>query len=466
MQRFILALVLGFFSRSAPSHSPITPGAQLFAGAAPATLAVLAAPETLAPTRLTAPGDAAGARGTVAYRRTRLARGRVRHQFLFPSGEVVEFTDRPRGRREPARRARVLAFGGSQTAAAEPTSTFAAAARAAGLSPAAADALRFVSRHEGGFDAVNTWDSARFSWGFIQFAGGCGLPPALGHFKRHSPALFQVLLARYGVDVQPAADGRPEAVYVNSRTGAVLRGRAAEQAFGDEPLVIALFIRAGRTPEVRQRQVEAAIRHYALPALAGTYRSVPLARVLRSAQGLAMLIDRHVHEGNVGRLGRALEAALATGLAASSRPTPWSGPNWSRLETGVLDLAVQDADARTAVAALAEDAAGALYRAGHRGEPAALHAARAMLAGALETTHRWMLAGTRRERLLAGLPALLAETEPGRMGLFPAAARRQVLAAAAAQVRGLVTGLRYEYAIRNRLRAIRTSALPGPRSGA
>jgi peptidoglycan endopeptidase LytF len=253
---------------------------------------------------------------------------------------VVEFSDRPRRPRERADRARVVVFEGRETAELEPASTFEAAGGATGMAPEGIEALRYVSEHEGGFDAINTWDSARFSWGFIQFAGGRGLPLVLGHMKARNPDLFRKVLGSYGVDVLPDEDGRPQPIYVQARTGRVLRGKAAEQAYGDDPLTIAAFIRAARLPEVKQLQVEAAIRHYAGPALKVTYLGIPISRILRSPKSLAMLIDRKVHEGNVGRFSRAMDSVAAAGSL-------FNPAEWPHLEARVLRQVVSDAAARS-----------------------------------------------------------------------------------------------------------------------
>lgn len=242
-------------------------------------------------------------------------RGKIYHRFRFPDGVEVEFSDRPRRGSERARRARVVVHSGTQTANLEPASTFEAAGQASGLAPAAVQALKFVSGHEGGFDAINTWDSARFSWGFIQFAGGRGLPGLLGHIKSRSPERFTELMGNYGIDVLPNEDGDPVPAYVEPETGEVLRGKAAEQAFGDDPLTIAAFIHAAHFPEIKQLQVEAAIEDYVEPALAFEWQGIPLGQVIRSPKSLAMLIDRKVHEGNTRRIRRALDAAANLGQA-------------------------------------------------------------------------------------------------------------------------------------------------------
>jgi hypothetical protein len=454
MQRFILALVMGMFGGPGSGSGPVVPA---LAAQAPITLQA-AAMETALAKAPVSPESAAAARRAVRH-----TRNGVEHRVEFPDGSVVEFSDRSHGSRDQAKRERVVAYVGTQRASVEPDSTFEAAGRTFGLSPEAVAALRFISRHEGGFDAINTWDRARFSWGFIQFAGGYGFPPALAHFKSSSPELFRKLLGEYGVDVLPGTGG-PVPVYVDHQSGKVLRGEDAEQAYGDDPVVIALFIRAGRITEVKQRQVEAAIRDYAVPALSETTSGVRLSDVLRSPKGLAALIDRKVHEGNVIRLENALEHARIT----NNMQNP---ADWPRLEGLVLDLAVQDSEARANIVELVESAASGLARAAGaaRGGDMAwvaggpsLNGARGALQQALAEADYRMVVSRRRDSLRDGFATALMTTDPDRVGAMTAAGMAGELEAAAASVRELVSRMRFEYAIRNRLRGIRTSDLPGP----
>ncbi len=479
MDRILFALVFGVFGgpaapqeTPAPAHPVLQPAAARSAPAAePAAVqhvvpnrdpSVAAAEARSLAQPPVSGAEAAAGRATVRHEKQPLENGRIRHEFTFSDGTSVTFTDRPKGRRDTADRARVLVFSGTHKAEDEPAATFEAAGKTAGLSPEAVQALRYVSRHEGGFDAINTWDSARFSWGFIQFAGGYGLRPALATFKERSPELFRRLLGAYGVDVVPGEDG-PLPVYV-SPSGRVLRGKDAEQEYGDDPLVIALFIRAGRVPEVKQRQVEAAIRDYAAPALEASYQGIRLSSVLRSPQALAMLIDRKVHEGNVGRLEWALEHAWVL----SNAPNPVT---WARLERQVLDLAVQDAEARSSIRELADTAADTLLRAAAaaRGGQMALvpngpslGAARAAMEQALSEANYRMVVSYRRDALRDGLAQVLATTDPSAVAACDGGECAGRLEAAAEKIRGLVSRMRYDYAIRDRLRGIRGSELPGP----
>lgn len=409
---------------------------------------------------------AARARATVKREELGGAGAELRYRFTFADGSTVEFPTRPKRMRDLAKRERVIGYVGTESASREPSATFEAAGKTAGLTPQAVEALRFVSRHEGGFDAINTWDRARFSWGFIQFAGGegRGFRPALALFKQRSPELFQKYLADYGLDVLPGRGGNPEPVYVDPASGEVLRGDEAEQAFGDDLLAVALFVRAGRLPEVKQRQVEAAIRDYASPALRTTVDNVRLSDVMRSPQGHATLIDRKVHEGNVSRL----EWALVHSRMVRGVPDPG---RWHTLEGEVLDLAIRDSDARAQIVEAADAAVEALERAATAAgngnaddvpDGPSLAAARDAFARALYQADYRMVVSFRRDALHYGFTDLLATTTPERIAPLAPAALAAELTAAAEKTRGLVSRYRFEYGIRDRLRNIRRSELAGP----
>ena len=278
------------------------------------------------------------------------------------------------------------------------------------------------------------------------------------HLKARSPELCPRLLGDYGIDVRPAPDGRPEPVCVDSATGKTQRGNEAEQAYGDDPLLIACFIRAGRVAEVKQRQLEAAIRDYALPALLASWDGVRLADIYRSPRGLAMLIDRQVHEGNPMRLGWALEhARIINGEGDPMR--------WPLLEGVAMDLAVADSVARTEIRARADVATARLEQAVKEQDPrqaAGLDASREALQVAGQQADYGMVVSYRRDELSTGMKAAFAALSPEALQPLPPPDAARVLVAQAEAVRGLTAGLRFEYAIRNRLRGIRASELPGP----
>jgi hypothetical protein len=358
MGKWIYTLLVGFFARptapAAPQPATVQPPIPTpaaisapSAGGATAAATPAAAPSAASeidPAELerlnrapVTPEDAENERQGVDRQDEAQENGKVLHRFFFADGSTVEFTDRPRRGGESARRSRVVYFEGTQTAGEEPPSTFEQAGKAVGLPADAVEALRFVSQHEGGFDAINTWDCARFSWGFIQFAGGRGLPRAMAYLKTRNPELFRETFAKYGVDIIRSDEGELRPIFVDPDRGKTYYGNRAEQAWGDDPLVVALFIRAGRTPEVKQLQVEAAIRDYVQPALGARYDGTVLSDVLRSEKGLAMLFDRKIHEGNVSRLARVLRTARAIAAPAESL---------ALIESRVLSLAVSQAAAR------------------------------------------------------------------------------------------------------------------------
>lgn len=447
MHRLLLALILGW---AGPETTPPAPTA------APVDPAIIALSQRIAEQPAPAPNEIQAARATVRHEARTAAKSRVLHRFVFGDGDVIEFRDRLRGARHQANRARVVAYGGNHSAAKEVDATFEAAGKTFNLSPDAVRALRFISRHEGGFDAINTWDRARFSWGFIQFAGGYGLRPMLAHLKANSPETFRKLLGVYGVDVQPGADGRPEPIYLDGSR--ILRGNEAEQAYGDDPLLIACFIRAGRVPEVKQRQVEAAIRNYVMPALNATWEGASLSSVFRSPRGLAFLIDRQVHEGNTSRLGWSLEhARLVRGI-----PNP---TQWPLLEGEAMNLAVQDASARAEIVEVVERAAGKLERAAKADDPrfaSSLTEVREALAKGRWLADYRMVVGYRRDELGFGCDLAQMVIAPDALAMLTPAEAASRLTERAAALRSLISRLRFEYAIRNRLAGLRSCELPGP----
>jgi peptidoglycan endopeptidase LytF len=448
MHRLLLALILGWAGQETPPAPAPT--------AQPVEPAIVALAQKIAQQPAPTAEEIRASRGAVRHIAATSSNGRVLHRFAFPDGDVIEFSDRPRGARQQANRERVVAYGGEHSAARESDATFEAAGKTFNLSPDVIRALRYISRHEGGFDAINTWDRARFSWGFIQFAGGYGLRPMLAHLKANSPDAFRRLLGLYGVDVQPGADGRPEPIYLDGSR--ILRGDDAEQAFGDDPLLIACFIRAGRMPEVKQRQVEAAIRNYVMPALTATWEGATLANVFHSPRGLAFLIDRQVHEGNTGRLGWSLEhARLVRGI-----PDP---TQWPALEGEAMNLAVQDSSARSEIAALVEKAAGILDKAAKADDPR-FASGLAEVREAL-TKGRWladyrMVVGYRRDELGFGCDLTQMLIAPDALSLLTPADAASRLTERAGSLRELISRLRFEFAVRNRLADIRGCELPGP----
>jgi hypothetical protein len=184
----------------------------------------------------------------------------------FPSGEDISFRDYPRS--QYTEHVRGASVEGTAAPSALPVAEF----TAVGLTTAQTNALRFVSTHEGNFDALNTYDRARVSFGFIQFAGGRGLPPMMALLKARRPAVFAAQFQAFGIDAEfNVVNGRianAAVVLLDPAASRVLRGVAAETAIRDSARLAAVFIRAGRNLDVQRVQIEAAARDYVLPSLA------------------------------------------------------------------------------------------------------------------------------------------------------------------------------------------------------
>lgn len=185
-----------------------------------------------------------------------------------------------------------------------------------GLPVAVARPLAIVSGFEGGYDAIQTYDGAKFCWGFVQFAATGGLPRLLHAIRTTTPDVFTRCFGAVGIDVDMAG-------ITVQRGGAVLRGRRAIDALHDDPSLWTPFILASSSSDVQDTQVRLAYEnYYAHPMntrvqVAG--RVMPLADLIGDDEfGRALVLDRAVHRG-VGHVlwlfRRAIARAQARGVA-------------------------------------------------------------------------------------------------------------------------------------------------------
>lgn len=142
-----------------------------------------------------------------------------------------------------------------------------------GISELEARALQFVSKNEGKFNALNTYDRAVVSFGFIQFAGGSGggtLPTMMANLKKDSPTVFKDKFQNYGIDVEYGeSNGKitvATVVALDPASGKVLRGQSAEQYIRDMPKLLATFVDAGNNKDVQKAQVKTAVNEYVIPS--------------------------------------------------------------------------------------------------------------------------------------------------------------------------------------------------------
>lgn len=310
-------------------------------------------------------------------------------------------------------------FSGTALPAALPQTDF---ERHGGLTALEAAALRLVATFEGKFDGLNTYDRARVSIGFIQFAGGRGLPPYLGLLKARQPAKFRTLLQKFGIDVEyTVPHGVVEAsrvVVLDPGASRVLRAEAAETAIRDDKRLTTALILSGRDREVQHVQIEAAVRNYARPIKSAVVSwaagaSAPLEQLLRSGRGRAALFDRAIQEG-VGTARRRFERVLRrlaqppAAPAAPGAPAP-KVPSLAAMQSREGDvLAEIERDLQAAADVLAkiktaQEAVGRLLTAARVTDATVA----AVLARADLATARTAIAAAH-----AGLPAVLNVSTP------------------------------------------------------
>ena len=155
-----------------------------------------------------------------------------------------------------------------------------------GLNEVQAKALKYVSEHEGRFDAINSYDKAIFSYGFIQFAGGTGgFGPMMAFMKHTYPDTFKERFQNYGIDVEYSITQgeikKAHLVIVEPMQSKILRLTAAETYLRSDKHLNAVFLKAAYDTKVQRSQIESAYRKYVVPALNITADfSVPIIKVL------------------------------------------------------------------------------------------------------------------------------------------------------------------------------------------
>ncbi|TAF08083.1 MAG: LysM peptidoglycan-binding domain-containing protein [Nostocales cyanobacterium] len=201
-----------------------------------------------------------------------------------------------------------------------------------GLTPTLAKALKVVSENEGNFDAINSYDKAIFSYGFIQFAGGSlggqSLNQLLMNIKQRDPNVFRVLFGQYGIDVQPRTP-RPMLTVASPEQGRVLNDDEGWTAIKNDKRLTALFVAAGFHPTVMVAQIQSAVQGYVNPALGikltltvggQTFANVPVKDIIRTEAATATLIDLTVNQW-ITRTGQFFQQAIQQVAAARGLST-------------------------------------------------------------------------------------------------------------------------------------------------
>jgi peptidoglycan endopeptidase LytF len=205
-----------------------------------------------------------------------------------------------------------------------------------GLDPARGALLAAVSALEGGFDGLQTYDRARFSWGFVQFAATGGLPALMLRMRMQAPAEYERYFQAVGLDAVPG-----QMVVANGSKR--WRGWQAVTRLHDDPTLWKPFLVAAHDPVVQAVQVAAAYEHYLVPVrkcvvtVDGTTRELG-ALLASEPMGEAALFDHAVHRGLTYTARLFQHAASLTGgdptalLQAARRLEPGDEGRWAALE--------------------------------------------------------------------------------------------------------------------------------------
>ncbi len=176
-----------------------------------------------------------------------------------------------------------------------------------------------MSKLEGGFDSVNTYDTGYVSIGFIQFItaidGKGSLLEVLRQEKTDQPDQYAHDFHQYGLDITP--DGI--LCVVDPVTGAELTGAdAVQKTIADKRLTV-IWQKAGRRSEAFQvAQIKVAKSHY-WPAddvvtvtLNGQMLTGKVSDVVKSEAGLTTLFDRKVNRGTIAPFADVLARVMTT----------------------------------------------------------------------------------------------------------------------------------------------------------
>lgn len=229
----------------------------------------------------------------------------MQHSVTFDDGDLYAYTDNislpqafayyrfPQG----------VAVFGTRTLDSDLDALYAAA----GMTQSEQRIARAVSKLEGSFESINTYDTGFVSVGFLQFIthedGKHSLCEVLQREKLDRPGEFAGDFHRYGIDVN--ADGVIDVV--DPATGAELVGPEAVRKLVDDKRLIAVFQRAGRHSKAfRIAQIQIAKSHYWPaddPILISSGQlniSGKVSDVIHSEAGIATLFDRKVNRGSCG----------------------------------------------------------------------------------------------------------------------------------------------------------------------
>lgn len=208
-----------------------------------------------------------------------------------------------------------------------------------------------ISRNEGPFDAVNSYDAGNYTWGAYQLIGSYRASPydpgedelsqGLAAVKRLDPPAFFQAFQRFGFDVAATWTGellvrssvRPSLALPD---GTTLSGKQVWERVGTDALYNQLFIDAGQEPRIQRGEVLAAKAvHFDaldLPLAAGR---PAVRRYLTSERATCAFLDQELNRGRHGTL--VLYAVAVDAVCADRGLDPVQPDGWPPGERGAIE---------------------------------------------------------------------------------------------------------------------------------
>jgi len=163
--------------------------------------------------------------------------------------------------------------------------------------------LKTISRFEGSFASVNTYDIKDLTWGMLQFAGGerSELTKALTFIKKMDAEAFKRRFQKYGIDVDN------NQLVITPVAGREIRGGAAAKAVQASPVLTAVMAAAGLDPDIQLGELKAAnalmtgalhkMLNVKAPEVKGGKEQISAVDIFTSEYGVGVLTNRTVHAG-------------------------------------------------------------------------------------------------------------------------------------------------------------------------
>ena len=188
------------------------------------------------------------------------------------------------------------------------------------------DLLHYIAKNEGAFDAINSYDKAIFSFGFIQFTGGLAsgsmLSRVLQRFKTRDEYAFNDCFGKYGMNIQ---NYKVPTFQVETLSG-IKEGDAAYLEVANDMQLTTAFIASGFRRSMIRSQVEIALEEYVFKALSPTQlifingANYNLNQLIKTQGGFALRVDLCVNRGLGGSilvLKKAIEQIISeTGISS------------------------------------------------------------------------------------------------------------------------------------------------------